>query len=102
MHKNKIKFEVQLNGNIYQMINNHITKEELEILIADHVKNAIIAVNYSNNSNRSILVRIGKIDGQYSIYIYDSGIEFEINTLHKLGKSQVQPTKKVVEQEWDL
>lgn len=84
--KNKIKFEVQLNGNIYQMINNHITKEELEILIADHVKNAIIAVNYSNNSNRSILVRIGKIDGQYSIYIYDSGIEFEINTLHKLGK----------------
>lgn len=84
--KNKIKFEVQLNGNIYQMINNHITKEELEILIADHVKNAIIAVNYSNNSNRSILVRIEKIDGQYSIYIYDSGIEFEINTLHKLGK----------------
>ena len=84
--KNKIKFEVQLNGNIYQMINNHITKEKLEILIADHVKNAIIAVNYSNNSNRSILVRIGKIDGQYSIYIYDSGIEFEINTLHKLGK----------------
>lgn len=84
--KNKIKFEVQLNGNIYQMINNHITKEELEILIADHVKNAIIAVNCSNNSNRSILVRIGKIDGQYSIYIYDSGIEFEINTLHKLGK----------------
>ena len=84
--KNKIKFEVQLNGNIYQMINNHITKEELEILIADHVKNAIIAVKCSNNSNRSILVRIGKIDGQYSIYIYDSGIEFEINTLHKLGK----------------
>ena len=83
--KNKIKFEVQLNGNIYQMINNHITKEELEILIADHVKNAIIAVKCSNNSNRSILVRIGKIDGQYSIYIYDSGIEFEINTLHKLG-----------------
>lgn len=84
--KNKIKFEVQLNGNIYQMINNHITKEELEILIADHVKNAIIAVKCSNNSNKSILVRIGKIDGQYSIYIYDSGIEFEINTLHKLGK----------------
>lgn len=84
--KNKIKFEVQLNGNIYQMINNHITKEELEILIADHVKNAIIAVKCSNNSNRSILVRIGKIDGQYSIYIYDAGIEFEINTLHKLGK----------------
>ena len=84
--KNKIKFEVQLNGNIYQMINNHITKEELEILIADHVKNAIIAVKCSNNSNRSILVRIGKIDGQYSIYIYDSGIEFEINTLHKLRK----------------
>lgn len=100
--KNKIKFEVQLNGNIYQMINNHITTEELEILIADHVKNAIIAVNYSNNSNRSILVRIGKIDGQYSIYIYDSGIEFEINTLHKLGKIPSTTHKESGEQEWDL
>ena len=68
------------------MINNHIEKENLEILLADHIKNAIIAINYSDNSNKGILVRLGMIDGIYSLYIYDSGIEFEIDTLRKLGK----------------
>ena len=82
----KIEFELQISGNIYQMINNHIRKEDLEILLADHIKNAIIAINHSDNSNKSILVRLGIIDGCYSLYIYDSGIEFEIDTLEKLGK----------------
>ena len=83
---NKIEFELQISGNIHQMVNNHIGKDDLEILLADHIKNAIIAINYSDNSNKSILVRLGIIDGCYSLYIYDSGIEFEINTLEKLGK----------------
>ena len=84
--KNKIEFELQISGNIQQMINNHIGKDDLEILLADHIKNAIIAINHSENSNKSILVRLGIIDGCYSLYIYDSGIEFEIDTLEKLGK----------------
>lgn len=84
--KNKIEFELQISGNIHQMINNHIEKENLEILLADHIKNAIIAINHSDNSNKSILVRLGIIDGFYSLYIYDSGIEFEIETLKNLGK----------------
>ena len=54
--------------------------------MADHIKNAIIAINHSKNINKSILVRMGIIDGKYGIYIYDSGIEFEIETLSKLGK----------------
>ena len=83
--KNKIDFQLQLNGNIYHMINKYITKEELEILIADHIKNAIIAIESSDNINKSILVRLGEIDGVYGLYIYDSGIEFEIDTLLDLG-----------------
>ena len=83
--KNNIDFDLQIIGNIYQMTNNYISKEKLEILLADHIKNAIIAINYSDNINKSILVRLGKIDGFYSLYIYDSGIEFEINTLLNLG-----------------
>ena len=63
-----------------------ISKEDLEILIADHVKDAIIAINHSDNEYRSILVRLGKIDNFYSLYIYDSGIEFEEETLANLGK----------------
>ena len=65
--KYKIDFELQINGNIYHMINNLITKEELQILIADHVKDAIIAINHSDNINKSILVKLGEID-VYLIY----------------------------------
>ncbi len=85
--KNKINFELQVNGNIHHMVNKFIAKENLEILLADHIKNAIIAINYSENINRSILVKLGLIDGFYSIYIYDTGIEFEIKTLQNLGQT---------------
>ena len=83
--KNKIDFQLQINGNIHHMINKYIEKEDLEILIADLIKNAIIAINHSENINKSILVRLGLIDGTYSLYVYDSGIEFEIDTLIHLG-----------------
>ena len=84
--KNKIDFQIQLSGNIHYMINNFIDKEKLEILLADHIKNAIIAIRHSDNSNKSILVRLGMIEGIYSLYVYDSGIEFEVDTLANLGK----------------
>ena len=83
--KNKIDFQLQVNGNIHHMVNKHIEKEDLEILIADMIKNAIIAINHSENINKSILVRLGLIDGTYSLYVYDSGIEFEIDTLINFG-----------------
>ena len=83
--KNKIDFQLQINGNIHHMINTYIGKEDLEILIADLIKNAIIAINHSENINKSILVRLGLIDGAYSLYVYDSGIEFEIDILINLG-----------------
>ena len=83
--KNKIDFELQVNGNIHHMVNKYIQKSDLEILLADHIKNAIIAINHSENINKNILVRLGLIDGFYSVYIYDSGIEFEIKTLINLG-----------------
>jgi len=84
--KNKIDFQLKVSGNIHYMVNNYVDKENLEILIADHIKNAIIAIQNSSNANKSILVRLGIIDGCYSLYIYDSGIEFEIETLKNLGK----------------
>ena len=87
--KNNIVFELQVHENIYYMINHFITKEELQILLADHIKDAIIAIQHSDNINRSILVRLGLIDGCYSLYIYDSGIEFEIDTLLNLGDRPV-------------
>lgn len=86
-NKNDIDFNLQIAGNIYHMINNIIDKEDLQILLADHIKNAIIAIKHANNINKSILVKLGKIENIYSLYIYDSGIEFEKETLMNLGKS---------------
>lgn len=86
---NNIDFELQLNGNIYHLINTFIPKEDLTILLADHIKNSIIAINNSNNINKSILVRLGLIDNYYSLYVYDSGIEFEPETLSVLGKKPI-------------
>ena len=83
--KNKIDFELQINGNIHHMVNKYISKGDLEILLADHIKNAMIAIRHGDNINKSILVRLGIIDGLYSLYIYDSGIEFELETLINLG-----------------
>ena len=83
--KEKIDFQLQVNGNIHHMVNTYIGKDDLEILIADLIKNAIIAISHSENINKSILVRLGLIDGVYSLYVYDSGIEFEIDTLINLG-----------------
>lgn len=87
--ESNIEFELQLNGNIYHMINTFIPQEDLEILLADHIKNSIIAVNCSDNVNKSILVRLGLIDNYYSLYVYDSGIEFELNTLKNLGNKPI-------------
>lgn len=84
--KNNIDFNLQINENIHYMINNLISKEELEILIADHIKDAIIAIKHTHNVNKSILVRLGKIEECYGLYIFDSGIEFEKETLENLGK----------------
>ena len=87
--KDNIKFELQVVGNIHYMIKNLISENELEILIADHIKDAIIAINHSDNSNRSILVRVGKMDNVYSLFIYDSGIGFTKEVLDNLGKKPI-------------
>ena len=84
--KNKIDFTLQIKGNIHYMVHNLVKEEELETLLADHIKDAIIAINHTDNANRSILVRLGNIDDIYSLYIYDSGVEFKTEVLENLGK----------------
>lgn len=87
--KNNIRFNFHLYGSIYPMINHCISVKDLEILIADHIKNSIIAINSNNTANRSIMVKLGKINENFSLYVYDSGVEFEIDTLSNLLKVPV-------------
>ncbi len=86
---NGIDFVLQLKGNIYQMINHHITKDELAVLLADHIKDAIIAINHSDNLNKSIMVRLGKIEECFAVYFYDSGVEFPKKVFDSLGKKAI-------------
>lgn len=84
-NKNKIEFILKINGNIYHLINNIIAKNRLVTLIGDHLRDAIIAINNSSNTYRSIMAILGMKDNTYEFRVYDTGIEFEIETLLKLG-----------------
>lgn len=84
-NKNKIEFILKINGNIYHLINNIIAKDRLVTLIGDHLRDAIIAINNSSNTYKSIMAILGMKDKTYEFSVYDTGIEFEIETLLKLG-----------------
>ena len=86
---NNIDFKLQVNGNIHHMVNKIIPQDRLVTLIGDHLRDAIIAINAGDNKFRSILAILGVKDECYELCIYDSGVEFTIDTLSKLG---IEPT----------
>lgn len=83
--KNNIKFNLKIYEDIQYMIENIIDQSKLETLLGDHIKDAIIAINSSENTYKELLVEIGEIENCYQVCIYDTGIEFEIDTLLNLG-----------------
>lgn len=91
--KNGIDFDVKINGNILFMVQKIIDSKMLETLLGDHIKDAIIAINSSPNTYKNILVTIGIVKECYEISIYDTGIEFEIDTLLKLGLERITTHK---------
>ena len=91
--KNNINFDLKINESIKPLVENIIPKEKFEILIGDHLKDAIIAIKASKATYKSILVTLGLVEGIYEFSIYDTGIEFEIDTLLKLGQEQVTTHK---------
>ncbi len=92
-NNDNIEFQVDVKCNIKDLITNIVNQSKLATLLADHINDAIIAINYSKNELRKILVVFDKIDDIYEIKIYDTGIEFEIETLLKLGKEQITTHK---------
>ena len=91
--KNNIEFKLQINGNIHHMINQIIPKDKLVTLIGDHLRDAIIAINSSNNSFKSIIAILGKTDEFYEFCVFDTGIEFELETLLALGTKPITTHK---------
>lgn len=93
-YNNNIDFKLQTQGNIYHLVNNVIPKNKLEILIGDHIKDAIIAINSSDNKYKSILAILGIKEDCYEFCVYDTGSEFEIETLLKLGLERTTTHKE--------
>lgn len=83
--KDKIDFELNLDFDVSEILETKIPQSKLETMIADHIRDAIIAINCSDNKKRKIKVVLDKEDNNYQIKFYDTGIEFEIETLSKLG-----------------
>ena len=86
---NKIGFNLSIDGNIHYLVNNIIAKEKLETLIGDHLRDAINAVNKVNIDNKEIFAILGVKDGKYELCILDTGVDFDIDTILKLGKQRV-------------
>ncbi len=91
---NNIDFKLQIQGEIYYLVNNIIPTNKLETLIGDLLRNAIIAINSSDNKYKSILTILGIKEECYELCVCDSGIEFEINTLLKLGLERATTYKE--------
>ena len=87
--KNNIEFKLKIIGNIYPLINNIIPENKLETLIGDHLRDAINAVNSANTEKREIFAILGIKNNIYELCIYDTGINFEIETLMELGLEPV-------------
>lgn len=85
----KIEFNLIINGSIRYMLENIIPQSELETMVGDHLQDAIIAVNASDNPFRSITVTLGLADDCYALTVYDSGIPFTVDTLTRLGTERV-------------
>ncbi|HBJ12973.1 MAG TPA: hypothetical protein DDY53_06620 [Clostridiales bacterium] len=91
--KNNIDFRLKIEGNIISLINNIIEKDRLVTLIRDHLRDAIIAINSGTNKFKSIIAILGIKDKYYEFCVYDTGVEFEIETLLKLGLEPVTTHK---------
>lgn len=92
-NKNKIEFRLKIVGDMFYLVNHIIFKNKLATMIGDHIRDAIIAINFSKATDREIFVILGIKDKKYELCIYDTGIEFEIDTLLKLGLEQVTTHK---------
>ena len=83
--KNNIDFDLKVNCSVRDFTDKYISISDLETLIGDHIKDAIIAINHSDKPIRNITVIFDIINNCYRFSVYDSGINFEIDTLVNLG-----------------
>ena len=91
--ENNINFSVKITNTILPIIDTVIRREDFETLVGDHVTDAIIAINSSNGDKRDIMCMLGIVNNCYEFSVYDTGIDFEIDTLINLGLKRITTHK---------
>lgn len=84
-----IDFNLTVSETVDAIIGKYIPQIDLQTLLCDHIKDAIIAVDATENNKGKILVDFSMKNENYQITVFDSGVDFEIDTLSKLGKERV-------------
>ena len=84
-----IEFDLTVSTPVDEIIGKYISQTELQTLFSDHIKDAVIAIESRGEDKGKILVDLSMQNESYCITIYDSGVEFDIDTLSKLGAEQV-------------
>lgn len=88
-----IDYNLAVSCDINYLINNLISQTNLETLLCDHIKDAIIAIENNPGISGKILISITMTNDIYEISIMDNGIPFEIETLKKLGLERITTHK---------
>lgn len=81
-----ISFEAAVTGSIKFMAEQIISVADLNTLTADLLENALIAV--TEQTAKSILLRLGILDSNYQIDVFDSGCALPEEVLCNLGHKQ--------------
>ena len=84
-----ISLNLIVSADIHYLVNNIISQTNLATLLSDHIKDAIIAIDADKNTSGTILVTFTMVNSIYEISIKDNGVEFDIDTLCKLGLENV-------------
>lgn len=80
-----IALDLNIAEPITYLIGDTITQTDMETLLCDHIKDAIIAIDAKGLSDGKILVNLERNNGVFEISIYDNGVDFTTETLDKLG-----------------
>lgn len=84
-----ILLDIIVKEQLHYIVNHVISQTDLQTLLCDHLKDAIIAIDTAKIDNGQILMTIEKNEGIFEISIHDNGVDFDSDTLSKLGKERV-------------
>lgn len=84
-----IDFNLTVSSTVDEIIGKYISQTDLQTLLSDHIKDAIIAIESRGETGGKIFVNMSIQNYNYFIDIYDNGVEFDIDTLSKLGSERV-------------